>query len=139
LKQALDENLIDLREIDVYPQNWRSFAIDNFRLPAQASFLDSVPAPLLKTVVSIISFYPQADMKKCVLCKKCVRICPKQVISITRNRQLKFNYKKCIMCMCCSEACAYGAIRVRQTLIFKILRVVRNIVSRFTFQKKERK
>ncbi len=48
---------------------------------------------------------------RCVLCGKCVEVCPQKAITITRqSRKIKWN--ECNQCLKCAEACPNGAIEV---------------------------
>ena len=45
----------------------------------------------------------------CVACGDCLRICPKEAISI-KDKIAQINYAKCIKCFCCHEVCTHNAI-----------------------------
>lgn len=46
---------------------------------------------------------------RCIACKKCVEICPRQIIEIHNNRAVP-DYAGCIRCYCCHEICPVRAI-----------------------------
>jgi len=51
----------------------------------------------------------------CAGCKKCIKICPRN--AITMDRDIK-NYvvltdRKCIRCFCCSEVCKFDAVKIK--------------------------
>ena len=47
--------------------------------------------------------------EKCILCKKCVNICPASALSLV-NKKIVLNEDKCVMCYCCHEVCPAEAI-----------------------------
>jgi uncharacterized protein (DUF362 family)/Pyruvate/2-oxoacid:ferredoxin oxidoreductase delta subunit len=52
---------------------------------------------------------------KCIACKKCVEICPRQIISIENDRAVPY-YSGCIRCYCCHEICPVQAIDLTRRL-----------------------
>jgi Pyruvate/2-oxoacid:ferredoxin oxidoreductase delta subunit len=66
---------------------------------------------------------PEQNPGRCLLCRKCLQICPEKCIE-ERGGRLKFNYYKCIRCYCCQEVCPADAISLRPGLLEKTLRVL---------------
>lgn len=55
-------------------------------------------------------FWPTLNREKCVTCRKCLHICPKDMISLEDNYP-KFDLdKECCECLACVKQCAYDAI-----------------------------
>ena len=46
---------------------------------------------------------------KCVLCEKCIEVCPNKCFKI-ENKKINFNSKKCNLCRKCVENCSFNAI-----------------------------
>jgi uncharacterized protein (DUF362 family)/Pyruvate/2-oxoacid:ferredoxin oxidoreductase delta subunit len=66
---------------------------------------------------------PTQDRRRCLLCGKCLQICPEQCIKAL-GKILKFDYYKCIRCYCCQEVCPAGAINLRMGWLEKLLKIL---------------
>lgn len=58
--------------------------------------------------------------QKCTLCRKCIGVCPPDVIEVVDNK-ITINYEKCIRCFCCVEICPEAAMTVHHSLASKML------------------
>ncbi len=54
---------------------------------------------------------PSFGSTKCVLCQRCVRICPAHALSI-RDKRVVIDTRSCVRCYCCHEMCPVGAITI---------------------------
>ena len=54
---------------------------------------------------------PVFGSPKCVLCQRCVHICPAQALSV-RNKRIIIDTHACVRCYCCHEMCPVGAITI---------------------------
>ena len=63
---------------------------------------------------------PNVYKEECIGCKKCMEVCPAKAITMENNKP-KIDRKKCIKCFCCQEFCPKGAMKVKRTIIAKIL------------------
>lgn len=52
----------------------------------------------------------QHDEKKCVLCKKCVRLCDYQAISLSDENEFSINEDRCKVCYTCIAGCPKNAL-----------------------------
>lgn len=52
------------------------------------------------------------DVNKCDLCRKCIEVCPKNVLSIEGESLVIKNVLACTICRACEEVCGKNAIRV---------------------------
>lgn len=68
------------------------------------------------TVASIYKYVPiiKVDPKKCDLCKKCLKACPKGVLETEDKKVLVMDYDKCDMCKLCVDSCPKDAISVEE-------------------------
>lgn len=55
---------------------------------------------------------PEFNAEKCILCKRCVTICPAKALEIIDGKVCIYT-KKCIRCYCCHELCPAHAISVK--------------------------
>jgi uncharacterized protein (DUF362 family) len=51
--------------------------------------------------------------EKCILCMKCVDICPASALSLI-NKKIEIDRDKCVSCYCCHEVCPKEAIEIRK-------------------------
>ena len=76
---------------------------------------------LVKTLSkTFLSTKPNLEKKECVGCGECAKVCPAKAIQIS-NKKAIIDRKKCIKCYCCQEFCPKGAMKVKRTLVAKIL------------------
>jgi len=66
---------------------------------------------------------PVIDKAKCIGCGECVRSCPKHTIKMsgTKKRRAEIARSGCIKCYCCQELCPRDAVRIRRSLVTKML------------------
>ena len=93
-----------------------------------------IPGFLAKWLRRAIVSHPEVNVKRCIGCGLCARVCPPRTLKI--NEKLpKFDLKTCIRCYCCQEHCPQGAITVHRTLMMKVAgrleRVLRRIAGAF--------
>lgn len=67
-----------------------------------------------------LSARPAVNRKECIGCRKCADICPAKAI-VMKDRIPVIDRKKCIKCFCCQEFCPKGAMKVKRTVIARIL------------------
>lgn len=61
----------------------------------------------LKNVVSL-----KLNSDKCTGCKRCIEVCPRQVLIIKDHKAEIINRDRCIECGACRQNCAYNTISV---------------------------
>ncbi len=67
---------------------------------------------------------PVIDKSKCVVCKKCIEVCPvdPKVLSMKVNKKTpQYDYGRCIRCYCCHEMCPAKAIHIHDTALKRLL------------------
>ena len=67
---------------------------------------------------------PQVKGEDCIGCGECAKVCPAKAIIIVEKKP-SIDYKKCIRCFCCQEFCPIGAMKVRRTIVSKLLERIR--------------
>jgi uncharacterized protein (DUF362 family)/ferredoxin len=73
-----------------------------------------------KVAKSFLKSKPEVNKNECIGCKKCMEVCPAKAITMVDNKP-HIDRKKCITCFCCQEFCPKGAMKVKRTVIAKML------------------
>jgi uncharacterized protein (DUF362 family)/NAD-dependent dihydropyrimidine dehydrogenase PreA subunit len=132
IKAAVERGFIreDFSDIATLGDDPSSLVIQDFKHPSTYSGSEgkSVKQNLVRKIVYGTYFaigrhyppWPKIETDICVSCLKCVRSCPKQIISVV-NRKPKIRYKNCIRCYCCHEMCDSHAISLERSLSGKII------------------
>lgn len=73
-----------------------------------------LPDGLYRFFTNIMVPRPHFIHRRCILCGKCVKICPPEALEIRgkKNKKVRIDYDKCIRCYCCDEVCPEKAIRI---------------------------
>lgn len=59
---------------------------------------------------------PSIEIKDCNGCKKCVEVCPRNVLVMEGDRAKTTNILECSLCKLCTDACEAGAIKLTPVL-----------------------
>ena len=73
-----------------------------------------------KVLEKLLDSRPKLRESECVGCAKCANICPAEAI-VMENKKAVIHRDKCIRCFCCQEFCPTGAMKVKRTLIARML------------------
>ena len=73
-----------------------------------------------KVLEKLLDSRPKLRESECVGCAKCANICPAGAI-VMENKKAVIHRDKCIRCFCCQEFCPTGAMKVKRTLIARVL------------------
>lgn len=128
LQAAIDRGLVpaSLSGLDIIG-NWQDFCISDYHLVTGSKSLQFSKES--KTLIGkltagfiqgALASKPNVVKKECIGCRECERICPAKAIVMV-DKKPKINRKQCIRCFCCQEFCPKGAMKVKRTLIAKIL------------------
>lgn len=109
----------DINSIQILGEKLEDVIEEPFKLPG-TSLKTIIPRPIIGLARKLIRFYPKVDYNNCTLCGACVKACPNKVISIESNRTM-IDYSRCISCFCCSEACSFAAIKVKKSVLAKMM------------------
>lgn len=85
------------------------FALSDFELPARNFFSERMTARLTGRLTRRFLPVPGARPDVCTGCGECVRICPRDAMSV-RGGVAHADPRSCIRCFCCQELCERGAI-----------------------------
>ena len=78
-------------------------------------FKKAVPPSIYKAVRNLYIPRPFFKAGPCILCRKCVEICPAEALTAHSMKdpvKISIDYSKCIRCYCCHEVCPVDAIRI---------------------------
>ncbi len=81
---------------------------------------DSAFKRFVKDSISLVLRSKPALGEGCVGCGHCASLCPAKAITI-RNGRASINRRACVHCFCCQEFCPTGAMKVKRSLIARII------------------
>nr|WP_317448276.1 4Fe-4S dicluster domain-containing protein [uncultured Sellimonas sp.] len=58
--------------------------------------------------------YAQAEKERCVSCGACIKVCPKDAISIWKGSYAVMNENLCVGCGKCEKTCPAGCIILKE-------------------------
>ena len=73
-----------------------------------------------KVLEKLLDSRPKLRESECVGCARCANICPAEAITM-QDKKAVINRDKCIRCFCWQEFCPTGAMKVKRTLIARVL------------------
>ncbi|MBE6662279.1 MAG: DUF362 domain-containing protein [Ruminococcaceae bacterium] len=128
LEAAYERELIpaDVSELSVYgdPQ---AFLVSDFKtIPVHGSLefkkeSSNFFGKIIKVFLSsALRSRPTVKKDECVGCEVCLKICPAKAIVMEKGKPV-IDREACIRCFCCQEFCPKGAMKVKRTLISKLL------------------
>jgi uncharacterized protein (DUF362 family)/Pyruvate/2-oxoacid:ferredoxin oxidoreductase delta subunit len=115
-------------EIDVLGERVEDVKIPHFQFPPLSGADWNLPGFIRRALKNALSTKPVIEEGKCVLCDRCVEICPSKALE-RNERGLIFDYGKCIRCFCCQEVCSEGAITIEPGWALKLVNQVRSTKS----------
>lgn len=122
-KEAAERRLgiAKINSIEISGMNLDEIRVKDFKLPS-TSVKKKIPRPLIEIAKKFLRFYPKVDHRLCVRCGACIEVCPQKVIS-EKNNRIQINYSGCISCFCCQETCPHSAMKIKRSLLAKILKL----------------
>ena len=106
--------------IEVLGERVEDVKIPHFQFPPLSGADWSLPGFVRRALKNALSTKPVMEEGKCVLCNRCVEICPSKALE-RKEKGLIFDYGKCIRCFCCQEICSEGAITVEPGWALKLI------------------
>ena len=128
LEAAYERELIpgDASELSVYGEP-KNFLVPDFKnIPAHSSIefqkgSEKFFGKLSRLfIASALRSKPQVKKSECVGCEVCLKICPAKAIVMDKGKP-RIDREACIRCFCCQEFCPKGAMKVKRTLIARLL------------------
>ena len=89
-----------------------------FKLPRYSGNYRTLPPFIRNTLKKLLVQSPVINVRKCIKCYECIKICPTmpKSIIIDDKKYPKHKYSTCIRCYCCQETCPEGAITIKTKL-----------------------
>ena len=112
--ELIGARLDDLRIPDYkFPANVRSNLME---------FLGPLTGAAGRLCKSLLSQTPRVQSKVCVGCAICKNACPGKAITMTGpDGTAKIHPRSCIRCYCCHELCPHKAVKLKRSLLGKLL------------------
>lgn len=128
LEAALERGLIPLSAEELAVEGVPAdFAVSDFQLigTSNSHLFRGDGTSLLRRLKGaamerLLAQRPQLAPSKCVGCGLCRNVCPAQAITLAGSRP-RIDRKACIRCFCCQEFCPESAMKVRRTVLARLL------------------
>lgn len=126
IKQSINRKLCKPEDI-ILNDDVQKYVIPDFDLIKGRNSLqfmldknDIISHFVSKSAQKIFANRPEVKKDKCIGCQKCAKICPAKAITMHDGKP-QIDRDKCIKCYCCQEFCPVGAMRVKSSMIMKVL------------------
>jgi Pyruvate/2-oxoacid:ferredoxin oxidoreductase delta subunit len=93
---------------------------DSFRLPASFRFNKLFTGIFIRLVRRFFWLRPYVDSETCVRCRRCVESCPVKAMTMHQDG-IDIDYSACITCLCCHELCDVHAVRLKASLLTRLI------------------
>ena len=128
LRLAKKRGLLDPETVTLAGDDPAGLRVPDFKMPDHLES-DLLRLKLPNWIADPISKMTRAKVKfdsnHCVGCGVCASNCPPKALTMVKDQKTGKNrpsvdYKKCIRCFCCQELCPQEAVRVHESVIFKL-------------------
>jgi uncharacterized protein (DUF362 family)/Pyruvate/2-oxoacid:ferredoxin oxidoreductase delta subunit len=106
--------------IEVLGERVEDVRIPHFQFPPLSGADWNLPGFIRRALKNALSTKPVIEEERCVLCNRCVEICPPKALT-RKAKGFIFDYGKCIRCFCCQEVCSEGAITIEPGWALKMI------------------
>jgi len=114
---AIERGLVNPKEIEVIGGK-RTI---NYEKPKN---MNQMKRSIVSKMMNSVPMYPYVIQDKCVKCRICEKVCPKNALSMTPYP--KVDKKKCINCYCCHENCPHNALELKGSWLFQTIMWIRD-------------
>ena len=129
LRLAKARGLLDPETITLVGDDPEALRVPDFKMPdhLESDLLRlKMPNWIADTISRISRAKVRFDPEHCVGCGVCAANCPPKALTMVKDQKTGKNrpsvdYKKCIRCFCCQELCPQEAVRVHESVIFKLV------------------
>jgi uncharacterized protein (DUF362 family)/Pyruvate/2-oxoacid:ferredoxin oxidoreductase delta subunit len=119
LQPDLEINYSELNPVDLVIKDFKRVHI----IKDNGFFKNAVPDVVFHIIKNMYVPRPVFKASPCILCRKCIQICPADALKAvdgakkdSKGKKIDINYKECIRCYCCHEVCPVDAIAVKRRL-----------------------
>lgn len=102
----LDPKTLAIKDWDRVEIEKGSHLFRNLILPA-------ITRPFAKMKAQKLRPAPQFGQPSCILCLRCVRICPAKALTV-EDKKVVIDTRRCVRCYCCHEICPKNAIVIEE-------------------------
>ncbi|MFC1683353.1 4Fe-4S binding protein [Candidatus Zixiibacteriota bacterium] len=106
-------------EIEMVGDDLRESVTEKFVRP-RSQLTNLMPTPLVHLLKRFIYTRPQVLPEICTNCNTCVKSCPTEAL-VPGPEHPEFRPRKCIGCLCCHELCPESAIKLRWSLMARLV------------------
>lgn len=64
--------------------------------------------------------YAVVNQKECVACGTCIKVCPKNALSIPKGIYAVVDLERCIGCSLCAKSCPASVIEIKKNTLREI-------------------
>lgn len=128
LKEAYNNkwDVVLPKDIQILGEKIDELKADKFELCRKGGDFYFLNPKVNNFLKSLLAPNPYLEKDKCIGCARCEKICPEKpkVIKMVSKKNKKYptwNMDECIRCFCCQELCPNGAIKVKNTLLSKLI------------------
>ncbi|MDO9507795.1 MAG: DUF362 domain-containing protein [Thermovirgaceae bacterium] len=109
-----------MEEIDLKGVGWEDLPVRGFRKASGS--IRMIPAFLRGMAHCLVTLYPRLERSSCIKCGVCLRVCPVQAITMDDSGFPMIDTRTCVLCLCCHEMCPCDAMKVRESLLSRLMR-----------------
>ena len=122
MKRAEERKLFRADQVVFEGEDISSIRCEDFDVPALGNPGNmELGRKILSFIEKIFRPKPEIIHDSCVVCGKCIEVCPPKTIHKSQDNKVIIDYSKCISCFCCHEFCPEKAVRIKKNVARRIL------------------
>lgn len=102
----LDAQELVIKDFQKVSMEKKSHLVKNLILPF-------FTRPFRRRIAKATRIAPEFGQPSCILCLRCVRICPAKALTV-KEKKVVIDTRKCVRCYCCHEVCPANAIVIKE-------------------------
>jgi len=125
VRQAYERGLCtkNIGELNILGEALEKLVMYDYKKPdTHFDLLKIVPLPqsVKAAIENMASARPRINFDECIGCGECFRCCPPKAIDMV-DQKPRINKKACIKCFCCQELCPKQAVKIKRSLLNRIM------------------
>ncbi len=122
MKRAEERKLFQPDQVVFEGADISSIRCEDFDVPALGyPGNKGVGRKILGFIEKIFRPKPEIIHDRCIVCGKCIEVCPPKTIHKGQDNKVIIDYGKCISCFCCHEFCPEKAVRIKKNVARRVL------------------